>query len=195
MKNLNDAGLAALYEATENDRAHFCSSETARASIPEVQLANRPEGYQHIALNVSTGHGIPCADAFIASGYVVGSSRQNPYWVYAVQTGPLCQVWESDRWKSLETINLTHESRYVGLVLQDVAGERKRQDGKWGGANHDDHHSVADFVQLICDYSGWARVMSGMGSADKARRRLVQVAALAVASIESIDRKMKDSQQ
>ncbi|MBK5230230.1 MAG: hypothetical protein JJE27_03555 [Thermoleophilia bacterium] len=73
-------------------------------------------------------------------------------------------------------------------VLADVAAERSRQDAKWGGAEHDDKHSTADFVQLIEDYAGWARVMAGMRSDGKARERLIQVAALAVAAVERIDR-------
>lgn len=74
-------------------------------------------------------------------------------------------------------------------VLGMVAAERERQDGKWGGPQHDDEHSTAEFVQLIQDYAAWARVMAGMGSREKARRRLVQVAALAVAAVESIERR------
>jgi hypothetical protein len=45
-------------------------------------------------------------------------------------------------------------------------------------------------VELIEDYAGWARVMAGMSSPDKYRRRMVQVAALAVAAIESHDRRL-----
>lgn len=74
-------------------------------------------------------------------------------------------------------------------VLLDVQAERARQDLKWGGAAHDDAHETSDFVELIEDYAGWARVMAGMGSDDKARVRLIQVAALAVAAVESIDRR------
>lgn len=73
-------------------------------------------------------------------------------------------------------------------VLADVADERKRQDEKWGGPEHDDQHDTAAFVQLIEDYAGWARTMAGMGSNHKARVRLIQVAALAVAAVESLDR-------
>lgn len=73
--------------------------------------------------------------------------------------------------------------------LADVADERERQDAKWGGPSHDDHHSTADFVQLIEDYAGWARTMAGMDSHDKAERRLIQVAALAVAAVESSRRR------
>jgi len=74
-------------------------------------------------------------------------------------------------------------------VLGEVLEERERQDRKWGGPNHDDQHDTATFVQLIEDYAGWARVMAGMDSADKARQRLIQVAALAVAAVEAIDRR------
>ncbi len=65
-----------------------------------------------------------------------------------------------------------------------LAHERQRQDEKWGGPEHDDLHTTADFAQLAQDYAGWARVMSGMGSADKAQRRMLQVAALALADVE-----------
>lgn len=89
------------------------------------------------------------------------------------------------------TSNTDHAS--LSLVLDDVAAERHRQDTKWGGAEHDDGHRIEDFVQLIQDYAGWARVMSGMGAREKARNRLVQVAALAVAAVESIDRRFGTS--
>lgn len=74
-------------------------------------------------------------------------------------------------------------------IANQILEERRRQDAKWGGADHDDHHTTADFVQLIEDYAGWARTMAGMNSDGKARNRLIQVAALAVAAIESIDRR------
>lgn len=74
------------------------------------------------------------------------------------------------------------------MVCSEVLEERARQDEKWGGPKHDDHHEVHSFVQLIEDYAGWARVMAQMNSLDKARNRLIQVAALAVAAVERIDR-------
>jgi len=73
-------------------------------------------------------------------------------------------------------------------ILRELEAERIRQDAKWGGPGHDDAHDPRFFIQLIEDYAGWSRVMFGMGSADKGRRRLLQVAALAVAAIESLDR-------
>jgi hypothetical protein len=83
----------------------------------------------------------------------------------------------------------TYSEGESSAALVDVGLERFRQDEKWGGQEHDDTHQTWEFVQLIQDYAGWARVMAGMGSYEKARRRLVQVAALAVAAVESIDRK------
>lgn len=73
-------------------------------------------------------------------------------------------------------------------ILIQVLRERERQDEKWGGPSHDDQYTTADFVRFIIDYAGWARMMASFLSADKARRRLIQVAALAVAAIESLDR-------
>lgn len=73
-------------------------------------------------------------------------------------------------------------------VLNDIRAERDRQNAKWGGAANDDQHTVGEFVQLIQDYAGWARTMATMNSPEKARRRLVQVAALAVACVEAMDR-------
>ena len=74
-------------------------------------------------------------------------------------------------------------------ALDEVAAERVRQDAKWGGPAHDDGHSIFEFIDFIRDYVGWARSMAAMGSTDKARRRLIQVAALAIAAVESMDRK------
>jgi hypothetical protein len=51
------------------------------------------------------------------------------------------------------------------------------------------HDPAAEFIQWIKDYAGWARMMDSMNSTEKTRRRLIQVAALAVAAIESLDRK------
>ncbi len=74
-------------------------------------------------------------------------------------------------------------------VLAEIAAERTRQDAQWGGAAHDDTLPIGTFVQLIRDYAGWAWVKAREGSPVEARQRLVQVAALAVAAAESLDRR------
>lgn len=74
-------------------------------------------------------------------------------------------------------------------VLQEVKNERIEQDKKWGGPEHDDKHSTGDFVELILDYTTSVTYMSIAKNDGLKRKRLIQVAALAVAAIESIDRK------
>jgi len=80
-------------------------------------------------------------------------------------------------------------------ALIDVAKERERQDEKWGGANHDDDHTPDFWVQLIKNYAGWAQVMAGMDSPDKYRKRMIQVAALAVAAAGGMDRQLSAAQK
>jgi hypothetical protein len=74
-------------------------------------------------------------------------------------------------------------------VLEQVLRERNRQDAKWGGAANDDQWNALDWHEMIADYNAWARRMACMGSFDKARNRYVQIAALAVAAVEALDRK------
>lgn len=74
------------------------------------------------------------------------------------------------------------------VAISDLIAERQRQNEKWGGPHHDDQHQPGFWTQLIQDYAGWARVMAGMDSPKKYRNRMVQVAALAVAAIETLDR-------
>jgi hypothetical protein len=73
-------------------------------------------------------------------------------------------------------------------ILKEIDAERDRQDIKWGGPVHDDKISPGGWCLLAQDYAGWARVMAGMDNPVKYRRRLLQVAAIAVAAIEALDR-------
>ena len=99
----------------------------------------------------------------------------------------VCQESEASR----SLITLINETP----IYRDVIKERERQDQKWGGAEHDDCHTVADWAQLIQDFAAWARAMGGMDDYTQARERLMQVAALAVAACEALDRKIKDAEQ
>lgn len=65
--------------------------------------------------------------------------------------------------------------------LAEIAAERARQDAKWGEA-HDDGHSNSDFARFID-----IRVARSHDEA-LTRRMMVEIAALAVANIERIDR-------
>ena len=72
------------------------------------------------------------------------------------------------------------------LILAEVEGERDRQDAK-GTSREDGQKSVQQFAEYISAYVSWAAMMEAMGSPDKARRRMIQVAAMAVACVEAMD--------
>lgn len=68
-------------------------------------------------------------------------------------------------------------------IWHQIQAERFRQDDKWGGPAHDDTHDMRDWTNYL-----QKRVrMLGVPHAG-ARRVLIQIAALAVAAIESHDR-------
>ena len=75
-------------------------------------------------------------------------------------------------------------------ALAQVAAERKRQDAKWGGPKHDDTHQLSDWCWFI--RNKLYRVVTEHGERacdDKdARGRLIEISALAVAAVESMDR-------
>lgn len=75
-------------------------------------------------------------------------------------------------------------------VYDEITAERARQDAQWGQA-HDDAARVSHFERLIPAYVGKAfetRMQTGNHDMTDWRRRMVQVAALAVAAIETEDR-------
>ena len=67
-------------------------------------------------------------------------------------------------------------------VLLDMIDERRRQDAQWGGPEHDDTHSSDDWFKYISYQIDRARY-----DTDK-RSRLIKIAALATAAVESFDR-------
>ncbi len=77
--------------------------------------------------------------------------------------------------------------RLVSGGLSDVLMERRRQDGKWGGPDHDDEHVETDWIAFI-------KQRLDFGRSDKRktyRQRMVEIGALAIAALESHDRKAK----
>jgi hypothetical protein len=73
-------------------------------------------------------------------------------------------------------------------ALDDILKERDKQDEQWGGPDHDDTHDQWDWLDYI-DHQKyrWVEVPN------RGRETLVKIAALALAAIESIDRKEKSS--
>ncbi len=75
-------------------------------------------------------------------------------------------------------------------VLKDVKVERIRQDNKWGGPEHDDTHSTWYFIALIRD-----KIRSIRNNPFNTRKFFIQIAALAVAAVERIDRQIAQAKE
>ena len=78
-------------------------------------------------------------------------------------------------------------------IFSEIKMERERQDKQWGGKVHDDIHSVRDWVSFIVNFLGrTVNKKAKWGCNLKlARVAFIKVAALSVAAIEAIDRKLK----
>ena len=70
-------------------------------------------------------------------------------------------------------------------IFAEIEAERERQDKRWGGLAHDQGHVVKEWVGFICEYAAKAGKLLTW---EDCRYRLIQVAALAVAAIESTDK-------
>lgn len=71
----------------------------------------------------------------------------------------------------------------VDRVLAEVREEREAQDVQWGGPEHDDGHTITDWQRFLHE-----RVLRLGDAGVSDRDLLIQVAALAVAAVESYDR-------
>jgi hypothetical protein len=71
----------------------------------------------------------------------------------------------------------------VVTIWEEIQLERQRQAEKWGGAQHDDHHTANDWIAFIAFHAGRASYKADF------RAQMIKVAALAVAAIEALDRR------
>jgi hypothetical protein len=109
--------------------------------------------------------------------------------------------WEAGR----ATLQAATRDASSSAAISDVQAERKRQDAQWGGAAHDDAHGSRDWFRFIGQQQDKCReaitevlhqqdcghITNAYGEAliqAETRVRLVKIAALAIAGIESIDR-------
>lgn len=84
----------------------------------------------------------------------------------------------------------SHESfdERLFTAIADVLSERGKQDAQWGGPVHDDTHTPYDWMEYIVHQIARWREGRDQRQPDS-RERFTKIAALALAAIESIDRK------
>lgn len=74
-------------------------------------------------------------------------------------------------------------------ALLDVATERHWQDAKWGGPTHDDGHNQMDWYGFVHRRLETLLLAVFRRNNSALRKTWIEIAALAVAAVESIDRK------
>jgi hypothetical protein len=73
-------------------------------------------------------------------------------------------------------------------LWDEILAERYLQDFEHGGPEHDDTLTVPEWTSILAQFAGQAYACDRIGRPDLCRARLVQVAAVAVAAIQSWDR-------
>lgn len=121
----------------------------------------------------------------------------SPYWV----SESMAAGWERQQGERIGP-----QSPARAKILAEVSAERARQDDLWGGAAHDDQHSLADWLVILVRHVGlsaWdgspedaCHKTEATGKYDpvRFRRELVRVAAVAVAALEAFDRRAQRQQ-
>ena len=74
------------------------------------------------------------------------------------------------------------------LQILKVLNERRRQEEKWGGADHDDRHDRREWEGILCRMVVEGIMNSGPTDADVVKG-LVETAAVAIAWLEAIERR------
>jgi hypothetical protein len=110
--------------------------------------------------------------------------------------------WETERELLEQEINeLQLELREARTVRKatptecicfEIERERKRQDEKWGGPDHDDTHCFADWRRFRNLREEYLEMQTHLQykDTDYMRKLLIRIAALTVAQIESFDREL-----
>lgn len=78
-------------------------------------------------------------------------------------------------------------------IFEEIDAERRAQDKKWGGAEHDDRHGSYDWIAYVTRHTGLAVCRPWDPSVF--RKQMLRVAALAVAAIEWVDRAGDDAKR
>ena len=89
---------------------------------------------------------------------------------------PSCEDWKQNYLSANRRAAELEQQVYV-----EIRQERVRQDAKWGGPKHDDTH--VDF-----EWNGYIEEHNRKAKYGDWRKRMIEVAALAIAAVESYDR-------
>ena len=118
------------------------------------------------------------------AAFLLGEASLDGYWFG--ERHPISPFWWREHLRAALSAPATAPEQPASKALQDVATERQRQDAKWGGPEHDDTHPISDWQRFI---SQRAENLVYRGNPERMYELFIEIAALAVAAAESIDRK------
>ena len=78
-------------------------------------------------------------------------------------------------------------SRFDKNIFNEIDKEREYQDKKWGGHSNDDKLDMAQWAGFVSEYATGSSARTWQ---KPSRERFVKAAALCVAAIEALDRKV-----
>ena len=97
-----------------------------------------------------------------------------------------CQIYANRGEQDQEIIDAlqSRKSNFMD-VLAEIVGERAAQDVQWGGPGHDDKHTPSEWACILTEYVDRLPHDCPMDY----RTSFIKIAAVAVAAVESHDRK------
>jgi hypothetical protein len=91
---------------------------------------------------------------------------------------------ETDRLRAEVAASLDSASAQASdAIIARIKEERRLQDRKWGGSTYDDKHSLGDWAHLIDQRTA---TLYRAPEHKVAKQELIEVAALAIAALESL---------
>ena len=173
------------------------SSGGLYVSLPD-RLAVRIEELSNLQPNWDSYGGTPPTQSAIQAASLLISSpcQLTPCSDGGVQIDWACGAEITFRPDGSQEFDAVSQAAFEGLVERhqtilghDIAAERERQDKQWGGPAHDDGHDLTDWGRFIKRFVRLAEdaVSSSIGEREhiEYEKRMIQIAALAVAAIQS----------
>jgi len=177
-------GAIVLMSWVEYHGTGFVTLDAVDKSI--IALPDMPPSPPGGTMMVIGGDGGPEAVAWdlasLTSEWDAGDSETVTYYAWSDHGTPYILVGDK-----LEPVEPTTVARCG--ILAEIVVERGRQDAKWGGHAHDDTHDDWVWGKIIHNHTARLRRPTQGYTPENYRQILVEIGALAVAAIESYDRR------
>lgn len=134
------------------------------------------------------------AHVFSAQTYIIDVIRRSILMPLLILAPRLIRANKGDYKTVKEQLFDDRNAKRLGrsfvMYCEEISYERKKQDRKWGGADHDDEHGVKDWATFIDERC--YELQNDETPPKRIRQLFIEIAALAVAGVQSYDRRCDD---